>query len=115
MTLGQLVNVISRSHTSFIPVLDSAGKLLGEVDITKIRHIMFRTELYARFTVGQIMTPTTAYLGMNDPMENVMRTFEKNNANYLPVVDMDNHFRGFISRTRMLSMYRKMVNDLSAE
>lgn len=115
MTLGQLVNVISRSHTSFIPVLDSAGKLLGEVDITKIRHIMFRTELYARFNVGQIMTPTTAYLGMNDPMENVMRTFEKNNANYLPVVDMDNHFRGFISRTRMLSMYRKMVNDLSAE
>jgi len=115
MTLGQLVRVISRSHTSFIPVLDNAGKILGEVDITKIRHIMFRTELYARFTVSQIMTPTAASLGINDPMEEVMQTFERVNANYLPVVDIDNHFRGFISRTRMLSTYRKMVNDLSAE
>lgn len=115
MTLGQLVRVISRSHTSFIPVLDGGGKILGQVDITKIRHIMFRTELYARFTVQQIMSPTTAVLGANDPMESVMQTFDRTNANELPVVDMDGVFRGFISRARMLSMYRKMVNDLSAE
>ena len=44
MPLGKLVNVISKSHSSFIPVLDSAGCILGEVDITKIRHIMFRSE-----------------------------------------------------------------------
>ena len=57
MTLGQLVNAISKSHTSFLPVIDDAGTLLGEVDITKIRHIMFRTELYERLKVRQIMTP----------------------------------------------------------
>lgn len=51
MPLGKLVNVISKSHSSFIPVLDSAGCILGEVDITKIRHIMFRSELYTKFCV----------------------------------------------------------------
>lgn len=115
MTLGQLVNVISKSNTSFIPVLDNASILLGEIDITKIRHIMFRTELYNRFTVKQMMTHVAAKLLLNDPMESVMRAFEKENASYLPVVDMNNHLIGFISRTRVFSMYRKMVSDLSDE
>ncbi|MEJ8769347.1 chloride channel protein [Prevotella sp. HCN-7019] len=115
MTLGQLINVISKSNTSFIPVLDNAGILLGEIDITKIRHIMFRTELYNRFTVKQMMTHVAAKLLLNDPMESVMRAFEKENASYLPVVDMNNHLIGFISRTRVFSMYRKMVSDLSDE
>ena len=112
---GQLVNVISKSNTSFIPVLDNAGILLGEIDITKIRHIMFRTELYNRFTVSQIMTPVEAKLLLNDSMGNVMKTFEKENTSYLPVVDINNQLIGFISRTRVFSMYRKMVSDLSDE
>ena len=66
MPLGKLVNAISKSHTAFLPVLDSAGILLGEVDISKIRHIMFRTELYHRFTVSQIMTPCPANLGEDE-------------------------------------------------
>ena len=115
MPLGKLVNVISKSHSSFIPVLNSGGELLGEVDITKIRHIMFRTELYTKFHVQQIMTPVPAKLSINDRMEDVMRKFEIKNTNYLPVVDTDNHLTGYISRTRAFSMYRKMVEDFSNE
>ena len=115
MTLGRLINAISKSHTSFIPVVGSGGTLLGEVDITKIRHLMFRTELYARLTVQQLMvdTPTTLY--RNDPMEEVMEKFDRESTNYLPVVGADNHLEGFVSRTRVLSLYRKTVNDISDE
>lgn len=115
MPLGKLVNVISKSHSSFIPVLDSAGCILGEVDITKIRHIMFRSELYTKFCVMQIMTPVPAKVGINDRMEDVMKKFEIKNTNYLPVVDINNRLMGYISRSRVFSLYRKMVEDLSAE
>ena len=115
MQLGKLVNVISKSHSSFIPVLDSAGCILGEVDITKIRHIMFRSELYTKFCVMQIMTPVPAKVGINDRMEEVMKKFEIKNTNYLPVVDVNNRLMGYISRSRVFSLYRKMVEDLSAE
>lgn len=115
MPLGKLVNVISKSHSSFIPVLDSAGCILGEVDITKIRHIMFRSELYTKFCVMQIMTPVPAKVGINDRMEEVMKKFEIKNTNYLPVVDVNNRLMGYISRSRVFSLYRKMVEDLSAE
>ena len=115
MPMGRLVHVISQSHTNFIPVLDEAGTLLGEVDITKLRHIIFRTELYQKFHVDQLMTPVAATLGVNDPMEDVMRIFEETHANVLPVVDVNNHLMGYVLRSRIYGMYRKMVADYSAD
>ena len=115
MPLGKLVNVISMSNTSFLPVLDQAGTLLGEVDLTKIRNVMFRTELYHHFVVEQLMTQPAGTLGVDDPMEDVMRTFDATDTAVLPVIDTDHRLIGYISRTRMYTMYRKMVADMSAE
>lgn len=115
MPLGKLVNVISRSQSDFIPVLDIGGRLLGDIDITKIRHIVFRTELYNKFNVSQLMSHVPAVLYTNEPMEQVMKKFERSNAEYLPIVDINNKLTGFISRTRLYTMYRKMVADFSAE
>ena len=115
MPLGKLVHVISQSQNNFIPVLDEAGTLLGEIDITEIRHVIFRTELYQKFQVGQVMTQGMETLGMNDPMEEAMRKFEETNADFLPVVDVKNRLVGYIPRTRIYSMYRNMVADMSAE
>ena len=47
MELGQIVHKISRSHSTVIPVLDAGGMLLGEIDIMKIRNVVFRIELPA--------------------------------------------------------------------
>jgi CIC family chloride channel protein len=115
LPLGKLVNAISKSQTSFIPVLDDGGKLLAEIDVTKIRQIMFRTELYNRFKVSQIMTPVPSQVGVNDSMKDVMHKFENTNTNYMPVVDVNGILIGYIARTRAYSMYRKMVADFSQE
>lgn len=115
MDLGKIVNKISRSRTSFLPVLDPAGNLLGEIDIRKIRHVMFRIELYHHFQASQLMTPPAAILHEGDPMTEVMKTFEKTHADWLPVLDSDGHLKGYISRQRMYGMYRKMVADMSLD
>ena len=115
MKLGALVHALSRSKSNQLPVLDDAGNLLGEVDITKIRHVVFRSELYQHFTVAQLMSQPSAILGVNDSMEEVMAQFDRTHAQMLPVLNTDNHFIGYISRTHMYATYRQMVADLSAE
>ena len=115
MPLSKLVRAYSDSHTSFLPVLDKGGTLLGEVNMTRNRHIIFRTELYNRFRVEQLMSDCPAKIGENDPMDEAMHKFENTNAQYLPVVDVNNRLVGYIDRTRMYSLYRKMVADFSAE
>lgn len=115
LQLGPLVQKVANANTSFIPVIDKGGVLLGEIDITKTRHILFRTELYHRMTVAQIMTPIVATVGTNSPMADVMEKFDRYNVNCMPVVDVNNVLQGYISRTHVYSLYRKMVADYSAE
>ena len=115
MNMGKLVHAISSSRNDYIPVLNDGGILLGEIDITKLRHIIFRTELYHRFSVEQLMTPPPATIGVNDPMESVMKVFEKTGAQVLPVVEIDRRLVGYISRARLYNMYRQLVADFSEE
>ena len=115
MEMGQLIHALSSSRNDYIPVLNESGCLMGEIDITKLRHIIFRTELYHRFHVSQLMTAPAATLGVNDPMGDVMKTFDSTGAQYLPVVGLDGHLVGYISRIRLYSMYRQFVADFSAE
>ena len=95
MELGQIVHKISRSRHNVLPVLDAAGILLGEINIVKIRHVVFRTELYHHFKASQLMANPAAVLDEGTSMTEVMHTY--------------------ISRDRMYSTYRKMVHDLSQE
>jgi CIC family chloride channel protein len=49
------------------------------------------------------------------PMTDVMKTFDRTRADWLPVLDRDNHLKGYISRQRLYSQYRKMVADMSED
>lgn len=115
MELGQMVHYISRSRHRVLPVTDAAGVLLGEINIVKIRHVVFRTELYHHFRASQLMSKPDATLSDSTPMTEVMRTFERTQADWFPVLDADNHLKGYISRKRMYNMYRKIVHDLSQD
>ena len=115
MELGKLIHFISRSRISIIPVVDDAGVLLGEIDVAKLRHIVFRTELYTHFCVSQLMTPPPAVLGDNDTMEEVMHKFDSTDASMLPVINSVGHLKGYVARAHLYNQYRQMVADLSAE
>ena len=115
MELNQIVNKISRSHSTVLPVLDAGGKLLGEIDIMKIRNVVFRIELYHHFKASQLMTDPKAILNDGMQMRQVMRAFDRTGANWLQVLDTENRLKGYISRQRIYTMYRKMVADMSED
>lgn len=113
--LGQLVHALSKSYSDIIPVVGPANNLLGEIDLNKIRHVVFRVELYQRFKVSQLMQKPKTILRLGDPIEDVMKAFDNYNAQYLPVIDEENQLYGYVSRTHLLTQYRHMVADLSNE
>ena len=113
--LSDIVRKISRSRNSVIPVLDAAGSLLGEIDIAKNRNVVFRTELYHHFRASQLMQKPSATLSDQASMSVVMKTFDQTHANWLPVLDKDGHLKGYLSRERIYTQYRKMVADMSED
>ena len=115
MEMGKMVNILSQNPTSFLFVTDRGGHLLGKVDLVQIRNVVFRTELYHKFTVSQLMTDVGTKLVTGEPMSVVMKKFETTGADYLPVVDLNNKLQGYVARTHLFEMYRKVVADFSAE
>ena len=115
MDLGELVKAISASRRNIFPVTDQAGILLGIVILDDIRNIMFRQELYHRFTVGKLMTTLPARLYDTDSMEQVMRTFDDTQAWNLPVVDKEGHYLGFVSKSKIFNSYRQVLVNFSED
>ena len=113
--LGEMVKVISKAKRNMFPVVDARGFLLGIVVLDDIRNIMFRQELYHRFTVGRFMVVPPARISMDDSMEEVMRKFDETKAWNLPVVDEDGKYKGFLSKSRVLNTYRQMLVDFSED
>ena len=113
--LSDIVHRISRSKGSVLPVTDAAGNLLGEIDIQKIRHVVFRTELYHHFTASQLMQQPPATLADSLPMTAVMKTFDDTRADHLPVLDSEGHLKGYLSRQHVFTQYRRMVADMSED
>lgn len=115
MTLGQLVKVIQDSHRNIFPVIDSEGHLLGVLLLDEVRNIMFQPRLYDRFRVSQLMTSPMAIISFDMPMERVMEVFEDTGAWNLPVVDKDNHYLGFVSKSKIFNSYRDVLVQFSEE
>ena len=113
--LGEIVRQISSSERDIFPVVDEAGKLLAVLVLDRVRHVMFRTELYHRLHVRDLMSRYAARLKVGDPMEVVVSTFDRTQAWTLPVVDEQGIFIGFIRRSHVFAMYRQMMADLSDE
>lgn len=113
MTLAEVVKQVSASRHNVFPVLNAQRQLVAVLYIDDIRHIMFRTELYQRYRVSQLMVQPAARLSTQDEMETVVKVFGQTGAWTLPVVDSEDHFIGFIRKSRVFTMYRQMLADIS--
>lgn len=116
MNLGELVKIISKSSRNVFPVVDPhSKKFLGIVLLDEVRNIMFRPDLYERFTVRQLMISPPATIGVDLPMEKVMQIFEDTGAWNLPVVDVEKRYLGFVSKSKIFNSYRHVLVHFSDE
>ena len=116
MTLGELVKIISKSNRNIFPVINPYnGVLVGVVLLDEVRNIMFRPELYDRFTVQKLMISPSATINVNLAMEKVMEIFEETSAWNLPVVDDKKCYVGYVSKSQIFNSYRTVLVNFSDE
>jgi len=80
-----------------------------------VRLYMFRPELYRQYTVGTFMKDPPAVLMANDSPKVALQKFKETKAWNLPVVDEDNLYIGFISRSGLFTSYRETLLKFSQE
>ena len=112
-TLGELVEVVSRSSRNIFPVIDSRGHFQGFVSLEDIRRDMFKTDQYKTMHVYNFMRSAPAYVYIDEKMDSVMNKFEKTEAWNLPVVEQDRTYIGFVSKSKIFSAYREQLKQVS--
>ena len=115
MPFSKFISIITKAHRNIFPVIDPSGKLRGIVSLDSVRLYMFRPELYHQYTVGMFMKEPPAVLMVNDSLKVVTKKFEETHAWNLPVVDENNLYIGFISRSGLFTSYRETLIKFSQE
>ncbi|MDR0420828.1 MAG: chloride channel protein [Prevotellaceae bacterium] len=114
-TLGDFIKTISVSNRNIFPVADDNGKLLGLVYLDSVRRIMFDSKLYNSVYVRDFMFSSPVTININDTMTVVIKKFEETKKWNLPVVDENNVYYGFLSKSQVLTAYRDVIVEVSEE
>ncbi len=61
------------------------------------------------------MQTSPEYVHPNEPMDSVMRKFEKTGAWNLPMVDENRQYLGFLSKSKIFNAYRQELRDFSQD
>ncbi len=113
-TLGELVKVIAKSNRNIFPVIDQENNFLGLVPLDEIRETMFDRDKYDKLKVRDLMIIPQKLVNLDDSMEGVMNKFRQSGYWNLPVVDKGKYV-GFVSRSNVFNVYRKMLIEFSEE
>ena len=112
ITLGDVVNIISNARRNIFPVVDNEGKLLGVVQLDDLRHDMFDRDKWGKSIMHYMIQPPDKILE-HEMIQSIMPRYEQSNTWMLPVVDKQNHYLGFISKSRILNSYREALVNVS--
>lgn len=104
-TLADLIHAIENSKRNIFPVVNEENKLVGEILLDNVRHVMFSKELYDKTFIKDLMITPAAIVDVNDSMEKVLKLFDETNLWNLPVTDKGKYV-GFVSKSKIFTQYR---------
>ncbi len=116
MNLGEVVHeAVAKSNRNIFPVINDEEQLVGILLMDSIRHMMFDQEQYDKVTVRMLMKHAPQVIEFEkDTMKSVMRKFQDSGAWNLPVTK-DGKYYGFISKSKLLSTYRRKLINFTRE
>ena len=115
MNLGEIVNqAVVKSKRNIYPVLNKETKALeGIILLDDLRPVMFNQSLYEEMKASELMHHPPEVINLNeDKMTEVMKKFQDTGAWNLPVI-RNGEYYGFISKSKLLTAYRKKLIDFS--
>lgn len=107
--LGDLVEIIKRSEKNIFAVTDGKLRFAGIIELNDIKQKLFQPDQFEKINVRSIMKKPSAILRQDQDMHSVMEKFDLTQSWYLPVLDKDKKFIGFISKTKLFNKYREIL------
>jgi chloride channel protein, CIC family len=107
--LGDLVELIKKSEKNIFAVHDRKGLFAGIIELNDIKQQLFQPERFDTVSIRSLMKSPAAIIYDNQDMHIVMEKFDVTQSWYLPVLNKEKKFVGFISKTKLFNKYREIL------
>ncbi len=114
MNLGEVVNnAVVKSSRNHFPVVNKENEFLGILTLNDIRGIMFNKSMYKKVKVRSLMHSASDIIYYEkDSVEEILNKFKRTGAWNLVVLKEDKYY-GFISKSRLLTAYRRKLIEVT--
>lgn len=102
-------SAIIHAKRNIFPIVDEDGKLLGTIYSEKLFSILLGEEEGADKAFAQLAQKPNDVVRGNENMETVMAKMNKDDVWILPVVDEQDKYLGFISKSSVFNKYRALL------
>jgi CIC family chloride channel protein len=110
--ITELFEKVKNSNKNIFAVVNDDKTLRGILTLDDIRPYLFASDNIS-VSISQIMkAPPAVIHPENQPLE-ILQTFDDTGVWNLPVVDSQNKFIGFISKSTILMSYRQLLKEYS--
>jgi len=111
-SFDDLLQVIKNGKGNIIAVLDNS-KLAGVIYLDDVRPVLFNPDLQYQLEVRKVIKIPVQIINYNENMLAIINKFDETATWVLPVVDDQNSFLGFISKSAVLNRYREVLKEHS--
>jgi chloride channel protein, CIC family len=105
----ELVNLFAESEINVYAVHDSKNVFTGIVDLQDVKKILLNLERVSELCILELSKQPEDVIYIYESMAVVMEKFGRSNSWFLPVLDAQNEFVGFISRSKLFNKYRQVL------
>lgn len=109
--LKDLVEIFKGSDKNIFAVHDAKERFIGIIELNDIKQQLFRPELFEKTTIRSLAKKPAAILQEDQDMHTVMEKFDITQSWYLPVLNKEKKFVGFISKTKLFNKYREILSS----
>ena len=111
--LRQYVSIIADSKRNIFVVVDDQHKFVGLLLMDEHRDTIFKPELYDSYSVRDLLYIPDVVVFDTDTAEEMVAKFKQTDNFNLPVITKDRKYLGFLSRAKVLDVYKDVIAEES--
>ncbi|MDO7745255.1 MAG: chloride channel protein, partial [Pedobacter sp.] len=108
--ISERLNEILTSKRNIFPVIAEDNTFKGLIYVEDVLKKGINNPNIAELTVKDMMQPSLEIIFIDESLKTVMKKMEKENAWLLPVVNAQEEYIGFVSKTAVFNKYRALLS-----
>lgn len=109
--LKDLIEIIKKSEKNIFAVYDSKDRFAGIIELNDVKQKLFLPDQFDKISIKSMMKKPAAILYLEQDMHTAMEKFDTTLSWYLPVLDKNKKFLGFISKSKLFNKYREILSS----